>query len=171
MASTTSPPAAFASLGPIISPNSAVEDTSAYAPMGDPNESIVGRPSPKLAERYNSRGIADEQNGSYDVALADFNEAIRLNPTLPQAYYNRGVIYLHKGDHDRATADFNEAIRLEPRFAAAYYGRGYAYLQCGQKGKADVDFDQAKRLGYTSPKSSSTSIIQMSLSILRGAAP
>ncbi len=152
------------SLGPITSPNSAIEDTSAYAPKGNPNEAIAGRINPIFAERYIGRGIAYEQKGSYDMAIADFNEAIRLNPILPQAYYNRGVIHLHEGDHDRATADFNEAIRLDPRFAAAYYGRGYSYLNYGQRAKADVDFDQAKRLGYTSPKPSSSINIHMSLS-------
>ncbi len=105
------------------------------------------------------------------MAIADFNEAIRLNPTLPQAYCNRGVTYLHKGDYDRATADFNEAIRLDPKFAVAYYGRGCACLHYGQKVQAEMDFAQAKRLGYTSPKPNSTNFIQMSLSILGGSAP
>ena len=164
MATANSPPAAGASLGPIVSPNSAAEDTSAYTPKLDPNETIVGRLNPKLAESYDSRGITFEQKGYYDMAIADFSEAIRLNPALPHAYYNRGVAELHKGGHDRAIADFNEAIRLDPNLAAAYYGRGFAYSYCGQKVKADMDFAQAKRLGYSSPAPSPTNIIQISLS-------
>ncbi len=151
-------------LGPIVSPNSTAEDTSAYTPKLDPNEAIAGRLNPKLAESYDSRGITFEQKGYYDMAIADFNEAIRLNPALPQAYYNRGVAALHKGGCDRAIADFNAATRLDPKLAAAYYGRGFAYSYCGQRAKADMDFAQAKRLGYASPTPSSTNIFQFSLS-------
>ena len=163
-ATTTSLPAACALLGPIVSPNSTAEDTPAYTPKLDPNEAIAGRLNPKLAESYDSRGITFEQKGYYDMAIADFNEAIRLNPALPQAYYNRGVAALHKGGYDRAIADFNAAIRLDPKLAAAYYGRGFAYSYCGQRAKAEMDFAQAKRLGYTSPTPSPTNIFQFSLS-------
>ena len=171
MAPTTPLPAARGSVGPSISSNSAIGDASAYAREGDPNKATTIRLNQKLAERYYGRGIAYGQNGNYDKAIADLTEAIRLNPKLAQAYYSRGVIYWHKGNHDRAIADFNEAIRLDPKLAVAYYGRGCACLYYGQKAKAEGDFAQAKRLGYTSPKPSSTSIIQKSLSTLVGAAP
>lgn len=94
-----------------------------------------------------------------------------MNPKLAQAYYNRGVTYWHKGNHDRAIADFTEAIRLNPKLAVAYYGRGCAYWYYGQKAKAEGDFAQSQRLGYSSPRPSSTGIIHMSLSALAGAVP
>jgi tetratricopeptide (TPR) repeat protein len=121
--------------------------------------------------RYFDRGVAYGQHGSYDKAISDFNEVIRLNPKLAEAYYSRGVTYWYKGNHDRAVADFNEAIRLDPKLAMAYYGRGCFYLSYGYRAQAEADFAQAKMLGYTAPKPSSPNIIQMSLSILRAAVP
>ena len=53
--------------------------------------------------------------GDYDRAIADYDEAIRLDPRYAVAYYNRGVAYCDKGDYDRAIADYNEAIRLDPK--------------------------------------------------------
>ena len=50
--------------------------------------------------------------GDLDGALADINEAIRLDPTLPSPLNNRAVIWRAKGDFDRAVADTTEAIRL-----------------------------------------------------------
>ncbi|MDR2093901.1 MAG: tetratricopeptide repeat protein [Treponema sp.] len=48
--------------------------------------------------------------GDDDRALADYNEAIRLNPRAANAYYNRGLIYYNKYDYARAEADFNQAV-------------------------------------------------------------
>ena len=171
VAPTNSLPPAFGPVGQITNPDSAIESTSA-ARKSDPNKEITIRLNPKLAEAYCRRGVAYGQKGSYDKAIADLSEAIRLDPKLTQAYYSRGITYWHKGNQDRAIADFNQAIRLNPKLAVAYYGRGCAFWYYGQKAKAEEDFAHAKRLGYTSPRPSSspspTSMIQMSWSALAG---
>jgi hypothetical protein len=160
-------PPALGPVGQIIHPNSAIGDASA-AGKGAPNQAISVRLNPKLAKAYFGRGVAYGQTGSFDTAIDELTEAIRLDPTLALAYCGRGSAYGHKGNHDRAIADFNQAIRLDPRLAVAYYGRGCAYWYYGQKAKAEEDFVHAKRLGYTSPRPSSTNFIQMSLSALVG---
>ncbi len=61
---------------------------------------------------FQNRGIAKEALGELDGALAEINQAIRLDPTLPQPLINRTAIWRTKGDLDRAIADGGEAIRL-----------------------------------------------------------
>jgi hypothetical protein len=156
--------------GQIIEPNSTSGDASATG-KGDSDQAAAIRLNPKLAEAYCGRGVSYGQKGSYDKAIADLTEAIRLDPKLVQAYCGRGIAYGHKGMHDRAITDFNQAIRLNPSLAVAYYGRGCANWYYGQKAKAEEDFARAKRLGYTSPRPSSTNFIQMSLSALAGVRP
>ena len=56
---------------------------------------------------------ADKQE--YDRAIADYDEAIRLNPEVATAFNNRGNAYADKHLYDRAIADYDEAIRLNPR--------------------------------------------------------
>jgi tetratricopeptide (TPR) repeat protein len=67
---------------------------------------------PKSAFSFQNRGIAKEALGDLDGALADIDQAIRLDPTLPQPLINRTAIWRAKGDLDRAIADGSEAVRL-----------------------------------------------------------
>ena len=97
------------------------------------------------AEALVESGYANLTNGQFDSALADFNEAIRLDPKAASAYSKRGVLYSVTGDKDRAFADFNEAIRLDPEDANAFYNRGISYDK-GDYDRAIADFDEAIRL-------------------------
>ncbi|TRU85433.1 MAG: tetratricopeptide repeat protein, partial [Microcystis novacekii Mn_MB_F_20050700_S1D] len=56
-------------------------------------------------------------------AVADYNQAIKLNPDDANAYYNRGVAKYNLGDNQGAIADYNQAIKLKPDDAIAYYNR------------------------------------------------
>jgi lipoprotein NlpI len=78
-----------------------------------------------------------------DRALADCNEAIRVNRTLAAAYLNRGNVYLSKSDFDHALADFNEALRLDPKSAWAYAERGNLYKNKGDLDHALADLNEA----------------------------
>ena len=99
-----------------------------------------------LSITYSNRGSAYQSKGDNDRAIADYNEAIRLDPKYAFAYNNRGNAYRAKGDNDRAIADYNEAIRLEPKYMTAYFNRGLANLLAGALPKALADLNQASAL-------------------------
>jgi Flp pilus assembly protein TadD len=48
-------------------------------------------------------------------AVADLDEAIRLDPNDSGAHLNRGVALAFLNEHRRALADYDEAIRLNPK--------------------------------------------------------
>ncbi len=79
----------------------------------------------------------------YDLAIACFTEAIRLNPGSSVAYADRGAAYEKKKDADKAIADCDQAIQIDPNSADAYSNRGNAYADQGDYDKAIADQDKA----------------------------
>ena len=49
-----------------------------------------------------------------DRALADFDQAIKLDPRNPLPFYNRGLAYRDKGDTQHAIEDYDTALKLDP---------------------------------------------------------
>ena len=60
------------------------------------------------------RGIAYRAKGSYDKAIADYTQVIRLDPNDAKGYSNCASAYTAKRDLDAAVADLTRAIRWIP---------------------------------------------------------
>jgi lipoprotein NlpI len=92
------------------------------------------------------RGIAYYAKGELDHAIADLDEAIRLNPKDKDALANRANTYRAKGNLDRAIADYDQLVQLDPRNARAYFHRARFYWQGASFAKSLADLDQANQL-------------------------
>ncbi|MHC2583716.1 Tfp pilus assembly protein PilF [Bradyrhizobium diazoefficiens] len=73
---------------------------------------------------YLARAVAWHKKGDDKHAIADFDEAIRLQPGNSTAYNNRAAAFRDMGQHDRALADYNEALRLDPKNQDVLANRG-----------------------------------------------
>jgi tetratricopeptide (TPR) repeat protein/CHAT domain-containing protein len=106
----------------------------------------AGAPARFRAMALGNRGNAYSAVGDHDRALADYDEAIRVDPTFATIYYNRGLGYATRGDYDRAIIDFTAAIRLDPGSSNAYNNRGYSLKLKGELDRALADFTTAVQL-------------------------
>ena len=102
--------------------------------------------APTSEEQSLRSGNRHFQQGNYEEAIGDFDQAIRLNPQHVAAYDNRGAAKGELGRHQEAIADFDQAIRLNPQHAAAYYNRGTAKGVLRRYRESVDDFNQAIRL-------------------------
>jgi tetratricopeptide (TPR) repeat protein len=95
------------------------------------------------AESHFNRGYDYYQQGEYQKAIEEYNQAIALDPNYTDAYNNRGLAYTNLGLTQQAIADYSKAIELNPNYALAYYNRGVIYGNMGQYYEAIADYDQA----------------------------
>ena len=83
------------------------------------------------AINYNQRGLAWHVLGEQTKAIADFDQAIRLDPKVAEFHQNRGTARSSLGEWEKAIIDYNEAIRLNPKEALCHSWRGWAKLRRG----------------------------------------
>ncbi len=86
-----------------------------------------------LALAYGERGIRYKLAGEYDLALADYNSAIRIEPTTLR-YVDRAQLFAEKGDLARAKADYRQALALP-----ATYSDGRWAHEAARKGLAALE--------------------------------
>jgi tetratricopeptide (TPR) repeat protein len=99
-----------------------------------------------LSLLYTNRGVEYVAKEDLDHAIADHDQAIKLDPKNSLAFNNRGNAYSAKRDFDRAIADYDQAIKLNPKNAAAFYNRGIAKQKNGDLAGSEADIAQAKQL-------------------------
>src|SRR2546428_13122943 len=92
------------------------------------------------------RGLAHFEKRAYDDAVAEYDEALRLNAKSYEAYYERGRAYLKSKQLDRALADLDKAVSLKPDFDEAHVLRGVVHLEANRFVEAITDFDRAVAL-------------------------
>jgi len=92
------------------------------------------------------RGNAYYRLKNYPRALADYDEAIRLDPRDSSSYFNRGLVYEDLGDTRRALQNYGEVIRLQPNDAGAYLNRGRIFLNTAKFDEAVANFTRAHEL-------------------------
>jgi len=92
-----------------------------------------------------SRAEAYAAKDNYDQAIADCDEAIRIDPNNPRVFYIRGNSYQSKkkSNYFRAITDYTEAIRLDPAYAEARKKRASI---SGWRGNYDIAIEDYTRL-------------------------
>lgn len=100
----------------------------------------------RTAQELNERGDHYYNRGRYDLALADYTAANRLDPQYAKPVGNRGWTWVQKGDLVTALADFNDAIKLDARDPEFYQGRAKVFIAQQEYDKALTDCVEAIRL-------------------------
>lgn len=64
------------------------------------------------ASAYNNLGVTYTDFGQYQLAIDNYNEAIRLKPDFADVYNNRAFVYLNQGENISGCQDAQKACAL-----------------------------------------------------------
>ena len=109
-------------------------------------ESNTATPAEK-AQAYAMRALALSIKGQYDVAIRDYDEAIRIAPDFAVALNNRAWAYFKWGKGLRGMPDVERSLQLNPLSEHTWDTRAHIRQTLGQFAGAFSDYERAVDLG------------------------
>jgi tetratricopeptide (TPR) repeat protein len=95
---------------------------------------------------HNNLGVALNQQGRLDEAVAQLTEALRLKPDDAFGHNNLGFILFKQGRFNQAMAEYAEALRIDSGYANAHSNLASALLVKGRRDEALAHYTEALRL-------------------------
>ena len=92
------------------------------------------------------RGDAFTKRRDFNAAIADYDEAIKLNLKTGVAHNQRGIALRVKGDYDAAIESYNISIKMQPQYSVRYMNRAIAYRWKREFDRALADLDTAIKI-------------------------
>lgn len=99
--------------------------------------------NPESALAFAARAQILKAQGDRTAALADYEQAIRLDSNNAYFFYERANLRYDQGDKQGALQDYTQAIMLDPTLVNAYFNRGVVRNGLGDKLGAVQDFTAA----------------------------
>lgn len=106
---------------------SACVSTSQTSSSGNYGESALM----ERARAHSDLAAAYFQQNKFEIALTEFNEAVKIDPTYSPAYNGLGLVYAALGEDAKADASFIKAIQVQPNSSEAH--NNYGSFLCARK--------------------------------------
>ena len=96
-------------------------------------------------------GVALEQKGKLNEALAEYQAAEQLAPELYHIHNNLGNLLDNLGHPNKALVEYREAVLLNPNLPSLHNGAGIVLAELGRFDEAMSQFNEAAGLDPTYP--------------------
>jgi tetratricopeptide (TPR) repeat protein len=101
---------------------------------------------PRAPMVHNDLGIALQNIGRMNEAIAEYQKTLEIDPGFAMAHYNLGCVLSSLGRQNEAIAEYRKALEIDPGYAMSHNNMGNAFSQCGQKDEAIAEFRKALEL-------------------------
>jgi type IV pilus assembly protein PilF len=98
-------------------------------------------------------GVQAQSTGDVQGAVAEFQEAIKLDPRFPEAHNGLGILlHLSFQRHEDAITHYKKALELRPDYSEAKNNLGNVYLDQGRFDEAIALYEEALNdMRYSTP--------------------
>ncbi|MBP9854049.1 MAG: tetratricopeptide repeat protein [Candidatus Omnitrophica bacterium] len=103
----------------------------------------IKQKAPRKVRPYIHLGASYIMKGEYDLALNEFNQALKMKQDDYKIFHNRGIVYEMKGELEKAKNDYTRAIQLSAGSAPSYMNRAGVLVQLKQYDAALIDYNKA----------------------------
>ena len=95
---------------------------------------------------HSSLGVALDERGRPDEAIAHFQQALRVNPRLAHAENNWGITLAKQGRWEEAARHYEAALRIDQRYAEAHANLAVALGRLGRYADAQRHMEEARAI-------------------------
>lgn len=117
---------------------------------------LLLRPTPPLsrppgeASAFVAQALARIETADWEAAMAEANQALKVDPKLAQAYAARAQAWTGKREYDKAMADATRALELDAGSSLAHVVRALVFLE---RNKFESGLDAAHQAVTLDPRS------------------
>ncbi|MGO9246694.1 MAG: tetratricopeptide repeat protein [Verrucomicrobiia bacterium] len=110
-----------------------------------------GRLNPALWSTLRARAHCNLANallgqGKTTEAVAQYQEALRINPNFVDAHFDLGNALRQAGEFEEAVRQYQQVLEIDPEYAEAYGNWGYALARLGRMSEAIGQYEKALKI-------------------------
>jgi len=101
--------------------------------------------SPNSFIEHTNLGIAYEDAGRHEEAIAQYEKALALSDIYPQVHYDLANSLVSVKKYAEAEKEYQRTIAMDPQFGPAYRSLYNLYVYLGEKDKAEKALEQVNK--------------------------